>query len=134
MHAVTKFLFPAPAPRTVRGVLGWWERRRPAYNLIVGAAGLVSMTGTIALVALAGGALPPLTQLWQPIVAVGLAANLFYFLGPAVETALNALWGDEVLPTGPALYRMGLTFSVGVVFVPFMISVLMWVARIVGLV
>ena len=67
------------------------------------------------------------------MVVVGLAANFFYFLGPVVESALNALWGDEVLPTGPALYRMGLTFSVGLVFVPFMISILMWVARIIGL-
>lgn len=132
MHALTRFLFPAPAPRTVGGILAWWERRRPAYNLIVGGAGVVSLLGFVPLVALTGEGFPPLGFLWPPIVAVGLAANLFYCLGPAMEIAATKVWGDELLPPGPVLYRMGLTFSVGLMFVPLMMVLLVWVARIIG--
>ena len=31
------------------------------------------------------------------------------------------MWKGEVLPTGPALYRMGLTFSVGLALFPTLI-------------
>ena len=61
-------------------------------------------------------------------------ANAFYFLGPLVELAIDKLWGREVLPTGPALFRMGLTFSVGLTFVPTMLMVVFWVLRVLGVV
>ena len=73
---------------------------------------------------------PPLLGL----AAVGLVANLCYFLGPAVEVLVEKLGRGQVLPTGPVLYRMGLTFSVGLALLPLLFSVLLWVARVLGLV
>jgi hypothetical protein len=34
-------------------------------------------------------------------------------LGPTHEIQIDEVWGRTVLPAGPSLYRMGLTFSVG---------------------
>jgi hypothetical protein len=132
MSAITEFLFPAPAKRSAGSIIGWWERRRLPYNLAVGAAGVVSLAFSTILVALPPngqllGALPP----WQPILVFGVMANICYLLGPTVEIVVDKLWGREVLPTGPALYRMGLTFSVGLALFPALLMVIFWVARIV---
>ncbi len=51
MTELTEFLFPAPARRTVGGIVRWWESRRLAYNLFVGGAGLLSL-GAINLITL----------------------------------------------------------------------------------
>ena len=56
--------------------------------------------------------------LWAPIVGFGLMANVCYFLGPLAEITVEKLSGGKILPTGPALYRMGLTFSVGLTLLP----------------
>lgn len=130
MKAVTEFLFPAPAKRTVGSIIGWWEKRRLPYNLAVGAAGLVSLTwGTILMV------LPPMGSFvlfpWQGILVFGVLANVCYLLGPTVEILIEKIWGREVLPTGPVLYRMGLTFSVGLALLPALLMTIFWVARIV---
>ena len=47
MHQLTEFLFPAPARRTTGAILGWWERRRLPYNLIVGGAGVFSIASAL---------------------------------------------------------------------------------------
>lgn len=130
MKAVTEFLFPAPAKRTVGSIIGWWEKRRLPYNLLVGGAGLFSLTwGTLLL------ALPPFSTFqlfpWQGVLAFGLLANFCYLLGPATEILIEKIWGREVLPTGPVLYRMGLTFSVGLALLPSLIITIAWVARVV---
>ncbi len=39
MTELTEFLFPAPARRSVSGIVRWWESRRLAYNVLVGGAG-----------------------------------------------------------------------------------------------
>ena len=44
MTALTEFLFPAPARRSPLAILKWWEKRRFAYNVIVGTAGVVSLS------------------------------------------------------------------------------------------
>jgi hypothetical protein len=121
MTDLVEFLFPAPAERSVGGILKWWESRRLPYNVMVGGAGLVTL-----------GAFRVFTWLisepflmWQPIVVFGVAANLCYLLGPAVEIAVDRIWGRKVLPMGPALYRMGLTFSVGLALLPALIFTVM---------
>ena len=130
MTALTEFLFPAPAPRSVGGIVRWWERRRVIYNVVVGLAGSVSLV-TVSLI----GALPPgghgMEFSWIPVVGVGVLANLCYLLGPLVETGIEKLSRGQVLPTGPVLYRMGLTFSVGLVLLPTLMATIFWVARIV---
>ena len=133
--AIVRFLYPTPAVRTVPGIFRWWERRRLGYNLIVGSAGVVSL-GLSWIIA----ALPPEGQIASifpdvlvPIGIVGLLANFWYTTGAVIESIVHKLWGKQVLPVGPALFRMGLTFSVGVVFIPTLMMIMFWVARILGL-
>ena len=131
MSALTEFLFPAPARRSAPAIIRWWEKRRLPYNLAVGTAGLFSLGALWVLAALPpGGTLLPFVP-WQPIVAFGVLANVCYLLGPAAEIAIDKIWGRQVLPTGPALYRMGLTFSVGLALLPTLMAVFFWVARVV---
>lgn len=101
MTSLVEFLYPTPAPRRPTAIFGWWERRRLVYNVFVAAAGSVSLTavGVASLV-------------------FGVMANVFYLLGPLVEIALDRLWGRDLIPVGPTLYRMGLPFSVGLALLP----------------
>ena len=130
--ALVEFLYPKPAKRTVGSIFKWWEKRRLAYNVIVGAAGVTGFAGAFLI-----GLVPPVSTLFLPplgaIAVVGVLANVFYFLGPTVETVVEKFLGPDVLPTGPALYRMGLTFSVGLGLMPILIAMIVWVARVVGI-
>jgi hypothetical protein len=130
MTALTEFLFPAPARRSTSAILRWWEARRLAYNLIVGGAGVVSLgLGTILFALPPGGhgmALP-----WQPVVAFGVLANFCYLLGPAMEILIEKGGQGRVLPAGPTLFRMGLTFSVGLALLPILLAVIGWLFRII---
>lgn len=131
MNQLVEFLYPAPARRSVGGIVQWWERRRLAYNVLVGGAGLVT-TAWVSLLSVTvwGDALHP--EMVIPIVVFGVGANLFYTLGSAVEVAAEKLFGGQVLPVGPVLYRMGLTFSVGLALFPALLVTLMAVAYVVG--
>lgn len=130
MSAITEFLFPAPAKRTTGAIVGWWEKRRLAYNVAVGSSGLVSLGLTWLLLALPpNGASPGIP--WVLPVVFGVAANICYTLGPAVELAIEKMFGRDILPTGPVLYRMGLTFSVGLTFLPVLMSLWWLVVRVV---
>jgi hypothetical protein len=130
MTSLTEFLFPAPARRTTGAIIGWWERRRLAYNLWVGAAGLVSLGAFGLATLLVGGNL--FWAIWVPAAVFGTMANVCYLLGPATEILIQAIWGRRVLPTGPMLFRIGLTFSVGLALFPSLLAVLMLLAWIVG--
>jgi hypothetical protein len=132
MTALSEFLFPAPARRSTGQILRWWEARRLPYNLVVGSAGMVTL-GVVTVVSL----LPPnpvgVPWLfpWPAVIAFGVLANLCYLLGPAVEIAAERIWGGKVLPLGPTLFRMGLTFSVGLALLPILLVLIGWVYRIV---
>lgn len=128
MSALSDFLFPAPARRTTRAIIVWWERRRIAYNAWVGAAGLVSL-GTLSAVAVSFGGEPFGLYVLIPVSIFGGLANVCYLLGPATEILIEKLWGRHVLPTGPALFRMGLTFSVGLALFPALLAVIYFVVR-----
>lgn len=120
MTALTEFLFPAPAQRRAGAILSWWERRRLHYNLIVGGTGLFSLAVVRILTWL-----PPRPHEAIPlevVVVFGVMANVCYTLGPAVEIFLNKVWGQKALPAGPTLFRMGLTFSVGLALLPTLIA------------
>lgn len=128
MTAITEFLFPAPARRSTGAIFRWWERRRLHYNVIVGAAGLMSIGMINILLALPPSPHSPGFPL-AAIPVVGVLANLCYLLGPTVEIAIEKLGRGRILPTGPALYRMGLTFSTGLVLLPTLVAGFDWMIR-----
>ena len=131
MNTLTEFLYPAPARRTVGSIIGWWERRRLAYNVVVGSAGLLSLGLVYGINVLPpGGTLLPF--FWPAIVAFGVMANVCYLFGPMTELVVAWVFGRGLLPTGPTLFRAGLTFSVGLALFPALISLLVWVVRIVS--
>ena len=131
MTALTTFLFPAPAERRTGAIIRWWEARRLKYNLIVGTAGVFTLgVANLVIWVFGDSGGPP----WQGVVAFGIAANVCYTLGPMVEIAIHKLFGRGVLPTGPSLFRMGLTFSVGLALLPALILVLLSIARLVAIV
>ncbi len=132
MTELVEFLFPAPAERRPGAIWAWWERRRLAYNVWVGSAGAFTVAaGTfLSLLPPHPEGLPPLI-IWQPIVLFGVLANLFYTSGAVLETLAQKLWGRQLLPVGPALYRMGLTFSVGLALFPTLIMLIGWILKVV---
>ncbi|MEP6999359.1 MAG: hypothetical protein ABI969_02695 [bacterium] len=117
MTTLARLLFPAPAiRRSPAQLLGWWESRRPTYNIVVGGTGVLTLAVLQAI-----SWLPPHLPLqapWQVVVAYGVLANVCYSFGYITESLLERLWGGEVAPVGPALFRQGLIFSVGLTLLP----------------
>ena len=133
LSSFVDFFYPLPAKRRTPGaVFQWWEERRVAYNLIVGATGcatiaicsvLLSIPGTF------GGPGPPFVALLGVAVVYGVLANLCYLLGPLTELLMYRVWGDQAPRAGPALFRQGLIFSVGLTLFPIAIIGLGLLAR-----
>ena len=125
---------PADTRRTTFSLLGWWESRRLTYNLAVGSAGLVTLA-VVRIVTL----LPPHAPMmganwWQPVVAYALLANVCYTFGWALEALAQRAWGTRCPPFGPALFRQGLAFAVGLTLLPIPVVTIGWLARVVSLI
>ena len=131
--ALTRILFPLPDyRRTPLTLLKWWEARRLTYNLLVGGAGVVTLA-VVGLVSLLPPRLPlPATFPWLGVVVYGVLANACYSCGWLVELAMRALWRDEAPFAGPAMFRQGLSFAIGLTLLPISLVVLSWVARVVA--
>ena len=134
MSALTEFFFRYPdRARSSWSIVNWWESRRLAYNISVGTAGVVSLAAieTFSL-------LPPHPMLlpipWQPIAVYALLANLCYSAGSLAELLIRRVWGEELEPVGPALFRYGFAFSIGLTLLPAGLALLEWVARLGGLI
>jgi hypothetical protein len=130
MTAVEKYFFtPLYYPHTAWSVLGWWEARRPLFNLCVGSAGAVSLAAC-ALFA----QLPPhpavVSVPWLGVVAYGVLANLCYTLGPVTDLLLRRRLGGRAPAIGPVLLRYGFVFSVGLSLLPVAVGGLGWLARV----
>ncbi len=112
--ALARFLYPKPARRTIGGIFSWWERRRFAFTAIISAGGAVSLGSHGLLTWLEGGAIqfPPVLG----VLGMLVLANACYTLGPLTEAVLHRIWGRDVLPVGPHLFRAGLALSVGISF------------------
>ncbi len=125
MLVLADVLFPpADYRRTTWSLLQWWEARRLTFNIAVGTSGVV----TLGLVNLISHVPPGLSGHvpWQAVVLYGVLANVFYSSGWAVESALQRLWGDKCPLLGPALFRQGLAFSVGLTLLPVAVASLGW--------
>ena len=129
MTTLGDILFPpADYRRTTLSLLSWWEARRGTYNLIVGASGLFSLL-VIHLIAWLPPGLPIHTGL-QPILAFGLFANVCYTFGWGIEAVMQRVWGQKAPAIGPALFRQGLAFSVGLTLLPILLASFAWVIRV----
>lgn len=109
-------LFEPTLIRSPLRVVQWWERRRPLYNLAVGTVGLGTLCYAELLSLIVRGQW--LAIEWPVVVAYGLAANLFFTLGWVVENAVERWLGRPVYGLGPALFRHGLVFSIGLTVFP----------------
>jgi hypothetical protein len=133
LTALTRFFFRAPyqAPDTTWSVVRWWESRRLAYNASVGVAGLLSL-GAMTLAEL----LPPVSHdysmPWAGVVVWGIGANIFYCLGPALDALICRKWGADYAAVGPALFRYGYAFAVGLTLMPIPLAVFFYVTRLLG--
>ncbi len=133
MYELSEFLFPAPAERRTGAIWAWWEKRRLTYNVWVGTAGAFSVVSCTLLSYLPPTPGPiPLYLIWQPVVVFGVLANVLYTSGALLETLAEKLFGRQILPIGPSLYRIGLTFSVGLALFPTLIMIIGWIFRIVS--
>jgi hypothetical protein len=134
MSAVTKFFFRSPYPsQTTGSIIRWWEARRITYNVAVGTTGLISL-GAATLIE----TLPPAPgRLGVPLgvlLVYGVLANLCFCFGPLVDAAVCRRWGENYSALGPALFRYGFAFAVGLSFLPIPIALLWWGVRLLGLV
>jgi hypothetical protein len=132
MSALTRILFPLPDyRRTPMTLLRWWESRRLTYNVAVGGAGLLSL-GVLEFFSVLPPRLPGPAFPWQGVVVYVVLANLGYSLGWAVEVGMRALWKERAPDAGPAMFRQGLTFAVGLTLLPIPMAALSWVVRLVS--
>ncbi|MBC8138879.1 MAG: hypothetical protein H8F28_23620 [Fibrella sp.] len=117
------FLFFIPHESRTNGeIVRWWEKRRLAYNGIVGAFGIV----TVVVV----GCSVPSNAAWGGILAgsavIGVAANICYCAGWIVEIFLQRYFvRHRRYRVGRVLMNIGLSFSLFVVVTPGFITALL---------
>ena len=122
---------PADYRRTTISLLTWWEARRLLYNGIVGVAGLFTLV-MVRLIAW----LPPGVRYefdWRPVAAFALLANVCYTFGWGIEAVAQRIWKDRCPALGPALFRQGVAFSVGLALLPILLVSFTWVGRLIAL-
>jgi hypothetical protein len=136
MSSLVEVLYPMPdLRRTPLTTLKWWESRRLAFNKAVGAAGLTTLAGVWLF-----AALPPFSSIMSPFemmiaaAVYGVVANGCYSLGFFTELLARKVWGRSAPDLGPLLFRQGLIFSVGLTLLPLLISVFVWIARVVAVI
>jgi hypothetical protein len=113
---LSRLLFEPTLVRSPLRVVHWWERRRLSYNAIVGVAGLGSVVWINALELTLGNGWFPVP--WVAIVGYGILANVCYTAGWVVENLAERWLKRPVYGLGPALFRHGLVFSVGLTMIP----------------
>jgi hypothetical protein len=127
MNALT-VLFPnPPLVRTPLRLFRWWESRRLTYNAVVGGAGLVT-TGIIVVLFHLPGPFRGAPIAWGLIPVYGVIANVLYSFGWAIESVVQRWLGRDTYGLGPALFRHGLVFSVGLTLFPAVLACLGWIA------
>jgi hypothetical protein len=111
-----QLLFEPTLLRSPLRIVAWWERRRLPFNLAVGATGVASIVYTNGLSLAVRGqlSLPP----WQLIVAYGVAANVCFTLGWVTENLAERWLKRPVYGLGPAMFRHGMVFSIGLTLFP----------------
>lgn len=132
-----RLLFEPTLERSPLRVVQWWESRRLSYNLIVGATGVGVLVYVNALEVLLGNGIlipKPGHSGIEALMAIGLygvVANVCYTFGWVTENVVERWLKRPVYGLGPALFRHGLVFSIGLTLIP---AVLVTVANIAGMI
>jgi len=118
-HTFWRWLF-APRDESSRwSIIVWWEKRRLAYNAIVGGVGLICLMlflvvmSSPKMTAPGEDAVEPFAVMLAPI-----AANFCYTAGWIFELAVSLLGEENSRKLGPTLLKVGLVFSLIVVAIP----------------
>lgn len=111
-------VFKSSSSDKILSIVGWWESRRPLYNLAVGLSGMPSVLLYMAL------GKPNFLVLAVGVLIWGFCANCGYSLGSVVEI-LGRKFGFQVKPNfAPGLFALGLVFSCGLTLAESLIAVL----------
>jgi len=129
MTAIEKYFFtPIYYPRNRWSVVRWWESRRLLFNGVVGAAGLLTLASAYLFAALP----PALATSGPPAAAVlvyAVMANVCYSLGAPADLLLRRMLGERAPAVGPAMFRYGFAFSLGLTLLPIPVFALSWLMR-----
>jgi hypothetical protein len=126
-----KWYFSVPEePRSGVDVVVWWEVRRIPYNLIILLAGVVSLPLFLLFIQLAHG-LRPGEDAVEPmaLIVAPFAVNIAYTAGWIAELFLRLVWRDRSPAVAPAFLKLGLSFSLFVVFFPTAFWCVIWLFR-----
>jgi hypothetical protein len=131
-----KLLFEPTLVRSPLRVVQWWESRRLTYNAIVGITGIGMLVYVNVLELIMGNGWifvpwggPGSAARALAIVAYAAGANVCYTFGWVVENLVERWLERPVYGLGPALFRHGLVFSIGLTLIP---AVVVTIASIAG--
>jgi hypothetical protein len=112
------FLYRLDEELTVWGVICWWEKRRIAYNVLVGAVGIASYVLFLVFIT-RSHTLEPGEDAVEPLalIAAPVLVNICYSGGAAAELFLR-LASRRKIKAGPVLLKVGTVFSLAVVLLP----------------
>jgi hypothetical protein len=119
-------------------ILKWWEKRRLPYNLIVGAAGLLTCVIDLMIAAIAsaifdepvGMSDPPILAIFA-VILFGIAANVCFTGGWIAEILANKLWNEKAAHFGQIAFTLGLGFSVLLTLAPAALFTLILILRLI---
>ncbi|MBY0492821.1 MAG: hypothetical protein K2Y23_01280 [Cyanobacteria bacterium] len=104
----------------------WWEARRLLFNLLVGAAGVITCVGLVTI-AVIGGYIsgepdfgfpdPPIFAILG-VIAFGIMANVCYTGGWIVELIVRRAWPQESQQLATLSFTLGIILAVLVTLLP----------------
>lgn len=97
------------------------------FNAVIGGTGLFTLLVVYLISFIPPSARMPLDV--RPIIAYGVLANICYTFGWVTEALAQRIWGDKCPKFGPALFRQGIAFSVGLTLLPILLMSFTWVVR-----
>jgi len=112
MNALLKNVLTAsPNHTSSKEAIRWWEQRRIYYNMIMFAAGTVTIILALLLHEII---FTDLINALPPVLIFALSANLFYTLGWVVEIACRKFVPQKELvqKAGPVLFIAGISLSI----------------------
>ena len=114
-----------PAELTSWQILFWWEARRLPFNLIVGAAGVVTFAVMLAcaivcerVIGIPIGMPDPPILVPFAIAVYAFAANVCYTGGWIAELIALEVWGERARPLGEIAFGLGVMFSALLTLLP----------------